>query len=56
MGFDDEDKQNEDSGSKDKQAKTFFGLELSDGVVYTLVIILSLIFIRQISIVLQALN
>jgi hypothetical protein len=34
----------------------FFGLEMSDGVVYTVVVILTLIFIRQISIVLQALN
>jgi hypothetical protein len=29
---------------------------MSDGVVYTLVVILSLVFIRQIVIVLQALN
>jgi len=39
-----------------KRPKTFFGLEMSDGVVYTLVVILSLVFIRQIVIVLQALN
>jgi len=40
----------------EKKPTTFFGLELSDGVVYTVVIILTLIFIRQASIVIQALN
>ncbi|GAB5501069.1 MAG: hypothetical protein PsegKO_33800 [Pseudohongiellaceae bacterium] len=56
MGFD-EDPQN-DNGGEDKKpkSKTFFGLELSDGVVYTVVIILTLIFIRQVSVVIQALN
>lgn len=51
MSFDEENNQNEE-----KKGKTFFGLELSDGVVYTIVIILTLIFIRQVSIVVQALN
>jgi len=51
MSFDEDNNQNDE-----KKAKTFFGLELSDGVVYTVVIILTLIFIRQVSIVVQALN
>ena len=57
MSFDDEESETGSSseGGK-KKPKTFFGLELGDGVVYTLVIILTLIFIRQVSIVLQALN
>ena len=46
---------NEDD-KKQKKPKMFFGLEMSDGVVYTVVVILTLIFIRQVSIVLQALN
>jgi len=53
MSFDEDN--NQDNNNK-KQGKTFFGLELSDGVVYTIVIILTLIFIRQVSIVVQALN
>lgn len=52
MSFD-EDHNNKDD---EKQNKTFFGLEMSDGLVYTIVIILTLIFIRQVSIVVQALN
>ena len=52
MGFDEE---NNDEGHKGKKSRIFFGLEISDGVTYTIVIILTLIFIRQISIVLQAL-
>ena len=36
--------------------KTFFGLETGDGVVYAVVIILTLIFIRQVSVVIAALN
>jgi hypothetical protein len=53
MSFDEEN--NETTQSEKKQGKTFFGLELSDGVVYTIVIILALVFIRQAIIVLQAL-
>jgi len=52
MSFDEDNNQDNEK----KQGKTFFGLELSDGVVYTIVIILTLIFIRQVSIVVQALN
>lgn len=51
MSFDEDDNQKEG-----KKAKTFFGLELSDGVVYTIVVILTLIFIRQVYVVVQALN
>jgi len=53
MGYDEDS--NEDD-KKQKKPKMFFGLEMSDGVVYTVVVILTLIFIRQVSIVLQALN
>lgn len=60
MSFDDEDTgSNLDSGSgsdNNGKPKTFFGMELGDGVVYTIVIILTLIFIRQVAVVLQALN
>lgn len=38
-----------------KKSTTFFGLGLSDGVVYTIVIILALLFIRQVAVVIQAL-
>ena len=55
MGFEENPRQQADSGSQNK-AKTFFGLELGDGVVYSIVIILTVIFIRQVSIVIQALN
>lgn len=55
MGFEENSRPTPESGSPDK-AKTFFGLELSDGVVYSVVIILTVIFIRQVSIVIQALN
>ncbi|MFN3162011.1 MAG: hypothetical protein ACE37N_00570 [Pseudohongiellaceae bacterium] len=55
MGFD-EDPQDDGGEDKKPKSKTFFGLELSDGVVYTVVIILTLIFIRQVSVVIQALN
>lgn len=51
MSFEDD---NDQGGAK--KSTTFFGLELSDGVVYTVVVILTLIFIRQASIVVQALN
>lgn len=57
MGFDEnpQDPQDKDKQGEQK-SKTFFGLELSDGVVYTIVIILTLIFIRQVAVVIQALN
>ncbi|MBT3530770.1 MAG: hypothetical protein HOF74_09230 [Gammaproteobacteria bacterium] len=51
MSFDEDNNEN-----KEKKSKTFFGLEMSDGVVYTVVVILTLIFIRQVSIVLDALG
>ncbi len=59
MSFDDENNDNQTSasdGSGGSKPKTFFGMELSDGVVYTIVIILTLIFIRQVAVVLQALS
>ena len=60
MSFDDENTDNQsssgDSSGGDNKPKTFFGMELSDGVVYTIVIILTLIFIRQVAVVLQALS
>ena len=60
MSFDDENIE-ESSSSKqgsggNSKPKTFFGMELSDGVVYTIVIILTLIFINQVVAVLQLLN
>ncbi len=57
MSFDDENNEsNESTEPKEKKPKTFFGMEMSDGVTYTIIIILTLIFIRQVSVVLQALN
>lgn len=57
MGFDEENNDNGDDGNGEKKSSiSFFGLELSAGVTYTIVIILALIFIRQAFIVLQALN
>lgn len=64
MGFDEENNDDRDDGNSDKNGAengkkksiSFFGLELSAGVTYTIVIILALIFIRQAFIVLQALN
>ncbi len=55
MGFEDNSPQ-KSSPTEKENAKTFFGLELGDGVVYTIVIILTVIFIRQVSIVIQALG
>lgn len=55
MGFEQNSPDRSESNDE-KNAKTFFGLELSDGVVYTIVIILTVVFIRQVSIVIQALN
>ena len=46
MGFNNEIIENEAISSK-----TFFGLELGDGASYAIVVILALIFIRQISMV-----
>jgi len=54
MSFDEEN--TEKTEKTEKKPKTFFGMEIGDGVVYTLVIILTLIFVRQVSIVMQALN
>lgn len=51
MSFDEEH-----NDTDNEKPKTFFGLELGDGVVYTVVIILTLIFIRQVSVVIEALN
>jgi hypothetical protein len=48
MSFDDDDQ-----GSQDKtqnKSKKFFGLELGDGITYIIVIVLALIFIRQVSV------
>lgn len=55
MSFDEEHDETETETGK-KKPKTFFGLELGDGAVYAVVIILTLIFIRQVSVVLAALN
>ncbi|MEQ8409885.1 MAG: hypothetical protein RKH07_16570 [Gammaproteobacteria bacterium] len=58
MGFDEDTGQQsaKKRSGDESQPKTFFGLELSDGVVYTIVIILTLVFIRQVSVVIQALS
>ena len=53
MSFDEEHDETETDKNK---PKTFFGLELGDGAVYAVVVILTLIFIRQVSVVLAALN
>lgn len=53
MSFDDED--HNESSNKDGKPKTFFGFEIGDGLVYGIVIVLALIFIRQVSVVLAAL-
>jgi len=53
MSFDDED-HNESNNDGDKP-KTFFGFEIGDGLVYGIVIVLALIFIRQVSVVLSVL-
>ncbi|MBL4581218.1 MAG: hypothetical protein JKY29_05310 [Gammaproteobacteria bacterium] len=55
MSFDEEHDETE-TKTGDKKPKTFFGLELGDGAVYAVVIILTLIFIRQVSVVVAALN
>ncbi|NKB32278.1 MAG: hypothetical protein GKR91_04200 [Pseudomonadales bacterium] len=56
MSFDEENNDNETGSGDGGKPKTFFGLELGDDVVYTVVIILTLIFIRQVMVVIQALN
>jgi len=57
MSFDEEHNETEAETDNGKaKPKTFFGLELGDGAVYAVVIILTLIFIRQVSVVLAALN
>ncbi len=53
MSFDEDNNEPEEKNGK---PKTFFGLELGDGAVYAVVIILTLIFIRQVSVVVAALN
>ena len=53
MSFDEE---NNEQSSGENKPKTFFGLELSDGVVYTIVVILTLVFIRQVVVLLQAIG
>ncbi len=53
MSFDEED-HSENSNDSGKP-KTFFGFEIGDGIVYGIVIVLTLIFIRQVSVVLAAL-
>lgn len=55
MSFDEEHNESETEPGKEKP-KTFFGLEIGDGAVYAVVIILTLIFIRQVSVVVAALN
>tara|TARA_B110000483_G_C17888259_1_gene424429 strand:+ start:174 stop:341 length:168 start_codon:yes stop_codon:yes gene_type:complete len=55
MSFDEENNETETGPEADKP-KTFFGLELGDGLVYGVVVILTLIFIRQVSVLLNALN
>ncbi|MFM1896684.1 MAG: hypothetical protein RLZZ385_1758 [Pseudomonadota bacterium] len=45
MSYDDD---SQDDG--EEKPKKFFGLELSDGVTYVIVLILALIFIRQVSV------
>lgn len=55
MGFENDSPQNS-SPTEKENTKTFFGLEIGDGLVYTIVIILTVIFIRQVSIVIQALG
>ena len=60
MSFDDDNEDNNavsgDSSSDGNKPKTFFGMELSDGMVYGIVIVLTIIFIRQVAAVLQALG
>ena len=48
MDFDEENNEIETGTGKEK-SQTFFGLEIGNGVVYRVVIILTLIFIREVS-------
>ena len=52
MGFDEEEQVKQ---SEDKKPIHLFGLELGNGAVYTFLAILTLVFIRQVYVVLQAL-
>lgn len=45
MSYDDDDFESDDNESQNKK---FFGLEVSDGVTYVIVLILTVIFIRQV--------
>jgi len=58
MSFDEENNDNVEAGNGggDDKPKTFFGLELGDGVVYGIVVVLTLIFIRQVVVLIQALG
>lgn len=38
------------SNDKDQKPKKFFGMEVSDTLTYVIVVILALIFIRQVSV------
>lgn len=49
MSFDD-DNENSSVSSDTGKSKKFFGLKLGDGVTYIIVIILALIFMRQVSV------
>ena len=58
MSFDEDNSKRptiSDGDDQDKP-KTFFGLEMSDGLVYTVVIVLTIIFVRQVSVMLEALG
>jgi hypothetical protein len=56
MSFDEDQNDSNEGSNKDSgKPKTFFGFEIGDGVVYAIVIVLALIFIRQASVVLAAL-
>ena len=39
------------SNDKDQKSKKFFGMEISDTLTYVIVVILAIIFIRQISVI-----
>ena len=55
MSLDDDKFENESSQNSEKKPSTIFGLQMSSGVAYTIIIILTLIFIRQVFVVIQAL-
>ena len=57
MSFDEDNNDIPNSGDRgSNEAKTFFGMELGNGATYAIVIILTLIFIRQVVTVLEALG